>query len=197
MREVELKGVVDDLAKRRSIVESAGGKLVFEGRLIDRRYGDSSGRMLSRDQVVRLRVYETANGINGSLDWKGPTSYEDGYKIRDEVSTKVEDPDAMAKILESLGFSEILEIERFIAQYELKGATVRFETYPRMDILVEVEGTPREIEAAIDAMGMARSAFTPERLSAFASRYEARTGNRAAFTSRELAGNYEFSHDTT
>ena len=42
----------------------------------------------------------------------------------------------------------ILEIERVISQYELDGAIVRFEEYPRMDVLVEVEGGPDAICAA-------------------------------------------------
>jgi len=197
MREVELKGVVDDLAKRRSMVEQSGGRLIFEGRLIDKRYGDSSGNMIASDQVLRLRVYESANGRTGSLDWKGPTSFDSGYKVRDEVSTSVDDPAALERILGALGFSVVLEIEREIAQYELDGATIRFETYPRMDVLVEVEGTPDQIESAIHATGIDRTAFTSDRLSTFVANYERRTGGRAALSSRELAGDYEFSRTAT
>ena len=197
MREVELKSVVDDLSMRRSMIENAGGRLTFEGGLIDKRYGDSSGSMIASDQVLRLRVYESSNGRTGSLDWKGPTSFESGYKVRDEISTPVEDPAALEKILGALGFSVVLEIERQIAQYELAGAMIRFETYPRMDVLVEVEGAPDQIESAISAIGIDRASFTSDRLSAFVARYEARTGGRAALSSRELAGNYAFSRTAT
>src|SRR4029078_9492317 len=176
MREVELKSVVDDLDLRRSHVEKAGGKLVFAGNLIDKRYGDASGLLLNRDHVLRFRVYERDGKRTGSLDWKGPTSYEDGYKVREEISTEVSDPDALARILENLGFTVVLEIERRIWQCELGPATVRFEEYPRMDTLVEVEGTPESIERAIESIGLARDAFTSERLPAFLARFEARTG---------------------
>ena len=67
------------------------------------------------------------------------------------------------------------------------GAVVRLEWYPRMDVLVEVEGEPPAIEAAIAALGIDRSAFTAESLSAFVARYEARTGRPAA-TSRAALG---------
>lgn len=193
MREVELKSVVDDVDGRRSIVERAGGSLLYEGRLIDRRYGDRDGRLLSEDHVLRLRIYESGDKREGFLDWKGPTSYEDGYKVREEVSSPVGDPEAVGEMLENLGFVVILEIEREIVQYRLHGAIVRFEEYPRMDPLVEVEGAPDQIEKAIAAIGMERTGFTSERLPAFTLRFEERTGSRAALSARELSGDYRFS----
>ena len=179
MREVELKSVVDDIDRRRQLVEQAGGKLKFEGRLIDRRYGDPAGRLMLIDHVLRLRVYETANGREGHLDWKGPTQYENGYKVREELSTNVGDPDVLADILENLGYSVILELEREIWQYELAQATVRFEKYPRMDDLVEVEGPPEAIEKGIAVIGLDRSGYSADRLTDFVARYEARTGTSA------------------
>ena len=197
MREVELKSVVDDLAARRNAVEKAGGKLVYEGNLSDTRYVDTAESMLERDHVLRVRVYESVLERRGSLDWKGRTSYEDGFKVREELSTNVADPDALASILESLGFKVTMEIERRIWQYELDGATVRFEEYPRMDTLVEVEGSPESIENAIRALGLPREGFTSDRLSAFVQRFEARTGERRALSSRELTGDYLFSSAST
>ena len=179
MREVELKSVVDDVTERRALVEKAGGKLQFEGRLIDRRYGDTDGMLMLHDEVLRLRIYESASGRTGQLDWKGPTMYEDGYKVREELSTTAGDPEALAQILEKLGYTVVLEIDRRIAQYSLHDAVVRFEEYPRMDPLVEVEGAPASIEKAIAATGLDRAGFTAERLTDFVLRYETRTGETA------------------
>jgi hypothetical protein len=53
---------------------------------------------------------------------------------------------------------------------------------------VEVEGQPDDIEHAIHALGMPREAFTADRLAAFVTRFEARTGERAALNRREIAG---------
>jgi predicted adenylyl cyclase CyaB len=192
MREVELKSIVEDVSATRRIVEKAGGILLYEGKLIDLRYGDESGALLRQDHVVRVRVYEGDGDVEGHLDWKGPTHYEDGYKVREEITTSVGDPDALARILENLGLHVVRDIERTIAQYSLEGAVVRFEEYPRMDSLVEVEGEPDAIERAIRALGLERKGFTSERLPDFVSRFEARTGQRAALTARELAGSYRF-----
>lgn len=192
MREVELKSVVGDIDATRAMVERAGGVLEFEGSLVDLRYADAAGEMLANDHVLRLRVYVRGGTREGHLDWKGPTRYEDGYKVREEVSTSVSDPVALASILTSLGYTVVREIERRIAQYSLAGATVRFEAYPRMDALVEVEGSPDEIEVAIRATGLPRSEFNADRLVDFVARFEERTGSRAALSSRELAGEYRY-----
>jgi adenylate cyclase class 2 len=191
MFEVELKAVVDDLDARRKRVEAAGGELIFDGRLSDRRY-DLPGRELAqRDEVLRVRQYESPDSAQTHVDWKGPTDAAGAYKVREEISTVVEDFKGLSSILGKLGYVVTREIDRRIVQYRVAGATVRFEVYPRMDILVEVEGEPPIIEEAIAALGMMRGEFTTERLAAFVERFEQRTGVRAAISDRELLGDYE------
>jgi len=190
MREVELKAVVDDLAGTRKRLEKAGARPVFEGSLSDSRYDVESRELEERDEVLRVRRYEAPGSSKTYLDWKGPTETRDVYKIREEISTLVEDFESLARILENLGFIVTMEIDREIAQYELGGATIRFETYPRMDVLVEVEGEPDSIEQAIEALGMARGQFNSDRLPRFVERFEQRTGVRAALSERELKDDY-------
>ena len=192
MLEVELKSVVDDMALRRRIIEEAGGVLVFAGKLEDRRYDTRDHALTQRDQVLRMRVYRDQHGSRAQVDWKGPTSRVDGYKQREELEARVTDGNAMVVILEKLGYIVTIEIDREIAQYEFEGAMVRFEHYPRMDDLVEVEGTPAQIERAIAALGMPRTGFTTERLPDFALRYKARTGLPAALSHLVLAGDVAY-----
>jgi adenylate cyclase class IV len=186
-REVELKSVVDDERARRRRVESAGARMVFEGRLQDRRFDTSDGRLTAGDELLRLRTYSDSTGARASLEWKGPTRQESGYKVRDEIIASSEDADALAAILDRLGYAVIGEIHRDVAQYVIERAVVRFERYPRMDTLVEVEGTPVAIERAIEALGMPRDGFSADRLPAFVARFEARTGHRAALSEQQLA----------
>ncbi len=187
MLEVELKSVVDDLARRRVLVERAGGTLTFEGRLIDRRYDTADRTLARRDHVLRVRVYVTSEGERAELDWKGPTRIEQGFKLREEVGTGVTDRVMLARILEQLGYVVTASIDREITQFALSGATVRFERYPRLDDLVEVEGAHEDIERAIASLGMPRDGFTSERLADFVRRYERRTGARAALCEADLA----------
>ncbi len=196
MREVELKSVVDDVMIRRQLVELAGGRLLYEGSLEDLRYDNAMRDLSERDQVLRVRVYGGTGDTHAFLDWKGKTTFEDGYKVREELSSQVGSAEIFRAILANLGYVVVAEIGRWIAQYEVGKAIVRFERYPRMDDLVEVEGAPEDIEAAIQAIGIERSEFSDKRLTDFVRQFEKRTGKRAALSERELKGEYTYSTDS-
>ncbi len=192
MREVELKSVVAVPATLAVVLRAAGAELQFTGTLTDRRYDTPERALASRDHVLRLREYRDANGGRATLDWKGTTGYDDGYKVREEISTDAADADALATMLERLGYEVTREIDREINQFLFRGAIVRIEEYPRMDALVEVEGTPESIETAIAATGLPREGFTSDRLPDFIRRFERRTLLRAAICRRELTGDYRY-----
>jgi len=189
MREVELKAVLDSWDDRRARLLRAGATPVFAGRLEDRRYDTEERSLATRDIVLRLRTYRNAEGARAELEFKGPTGYERGYKVREEVGSTVADPEAIALVLAGLGYILTRAIDREIEQFEVDETIVRFERYPRMDDLVEVEGEPDALERAIETLGLPRTAFTSERLTDFAARYEARTAKRAALSHAELSGN--------
>jgi predicted adenylyl cyclase CyaB len=194
VREIELKAVVADEAAARAALEQAGAHLSFVGQLEDRRYDDERRRLEGRDEVLRVRTYRHSDGaVTTHLDWKGPTGESEGYKVREELSALVGDPGTLGRILERLGFVLVREIDRSIAQYAVDGAVVRFERYPRMDLLVEVEGLPDAIERAIALLRMPRGGFVSARLPEFVSAFEVRTGTRAALSARELAGDFRWS----
>jgi len=192
MLEVEVKSVVEDVDRCRAAVENAGATLVFAGRLEDRRWDTYDRAMAAKDHVLRVRVYRDGASVRAELDWKGPTKRDGGYKLREELGTAVTDPDALEQILAQLGYEVSIAIDREIVQYDLGGTMIRFERYPRMDDLVEVEGTPEQIERAIGVLGLARDGFTTDRLPDFVRRYEERTGARAAISDAELAGDTSF-----
>lgn len=192
MREVELKSAVDTPDAVIGLLRAAGAELTFEGRLEDRRYDTPDRSLALRDHVLRLRIYRDVHGARAMLDYKGPTEYEAGYKVREELTSDARDAEALARILGRLGYVVTREIDRQITQFQFRGAIVRVERYPRMDPLVEVEGAPAAIEAAIAATGLPRDGFTTERLPDFIRRYEVRTGERAAVCDRELLGDYRY-----
>ena len=194
MIEIELKSIVTDLEGLRKSLTQSGATLSFEGELEDRRYDTAERRLLERDEVLRLRVYRDARGARAQLDWKGPTSYVNGYKRREELSTSLDDADALTTMLDRLGYEVTMEIDRHIWQYEIGGATVRLERYPRMDDLVEVEGEPEEIERAIGILGLPRDGFNTDRLPDFVRRFEERTGERALISDADVAGESTYDH---
>ena len=180
--ELEVKARVDDPAAVERAVAAAGAELSFRGAMIDRRF-DRDGALEGRDEVLRLRIYRSADRGGGTaygvLGWKGPVGRRGVYRHREEWETRVTDPDAALVMLERLGFTVVLRIDRTIAEYHLGGATLRLEWYPAMDVLVEVEGAPEAIERAVVATGLPRAAFLPESLPHFVAAYERRTGRPA------------------
>ncbi|HEV7991219.1 MAG TPA: class IV adenylate cyclase [Gemmatimonadaceae bacterium] len=192
MLEVELKSAVDDVARCRTLVENAGGQIVFAGRLEDRRWDTYDRVLAAKDHVLRVRVYRSASEVRAELDWKGPTRRDGRYKLREELGTGVSDPDVLNAMLVHLGYEVTIAIDREIVQYDLDGTMIRFEHYPRMDDLVEVEGLPDQIERAIATLGLPRDGFTTDRLPDFVKRYEARTGQSAAISIAELTGDTSF-----
>lgn len=184
MRELELKAVVLDLNACRTRVMQHGGVLREAGKLRDLRFDTEDRALRARDVVLRVREFSGATK-RVSLDWKGAATFDSGYKEREEITLGIADANSASRMLEGLGFVVSFEIERDIEVFDVRGATVRFESYARMDTLVEVEGAPNAIEQAIQALGIPRSAFTTERLADFVQRYEERTGQRAALSKAE------------
>lgn len=179
-QELELKAVVadpEDLVRR---LTQAGASRLFRGTMEDRLY-DRGNELSSRGEVLRTRLFLEESGTAESmLGWKGPTRLSpDGYKLREELEYPVPGGVAPDALLLALGYSVIHSIYRQIAVYQLEGATVRLEHYPRMDVLVEVEGLPDAIEHAIAVSGIPRSDFMADSLSEFVTRFEKRTGQTA------------------
>ena len=179
-QELELKAVVPDPEAFRRRLRAAGAVPRFMGRMTDLRY-DRGGELSGRDEVLRVRTFHHPDGTEAILTWKGPaTRTTDGYKLREEIELPVSrgaaDP---GRLLAALGYQPMHAIEREVEVYRLDEATVRLETYPRMDVLLEVEGTPAGIEHAIMASGIPRSDFTAESLAEFVRRFEERNGQPA------------------
>jgi adenylate cyclase class IV len=177
-RELELKAVVPDAERLRRRLREAGAELRSGGHLTDVRY-DRAGELTQRDEVLRARTYRHTDGrVEFMLAWKGPTGRSpDGYKLREEVEMSAgADP---GPLLQALGYRPVNVIEREIEIWHLGHATARLERYPRMDVLVEVEGEPAAIERVVAASGIPRNEFTAEQLVEFVRRFEERTGTAA------------------
>jgi adenylate cyclase class IV len=187
--ELELKAVVTDPEVTRIRLDGAGAREMFVGMMRDRLF-DRDAELSSRDEVLRVRLFEPQGGSpTAMVAWKGRTGRSpDGYKLRREIEFRCEDGVQALALFEALGYRRIRVIDRRVELLSVAGAVVRLEWYPRMDVLIEVEGPPAAIESAIRATGIPRDRFLAEPLVGFVTRYEARTGLRALLDESELAG---------
>jgi hypothetical protein len=100
----------------------------------------------------------------------------------------VADAAAALALFQALGYGVVQAIDRYVEVYRLGDTVARFEWYPRLDVLVEIEGPPEGIERVIAAAALPRRACLPDPLAAFAARYEARTGRPAVLSEAALEG---------
>jgi predicted adenylyl cyclase CyaB len=178
-QELELKAVVPDPEALVRRLVQAGAILLFRGTMEDRRY-DRGNELTARDEVLRTRLLIGQSSQESVLGWKGPTQLSPaGYKLREELEYPIAGGAPADPLLLALGYSVVYSIHRTITIYRLGQATVRLERYPRMDVLVEVEGEPEAIEHAITVSGIPRDHFMADSLIEFVTRFEQRTGQRA------------------
>lgn len=182
--------MVVDPGAVRARLEQAGARHGFQGMMSDARY-DRDGELIGRDEVLRVREFHHPGGrMETILGWKGPTRVSaEGYKIRPELEYEITARTAPpSDLLEALGFRRIHTIDRYVEYYHLGTAALRLEWYPRMDVLLEIEGDAAGIEAGLRAVGIPREEFTADALAAFAARFAARTGKTPVLAAAELAG---------
>lgn len=186
-QELELKALVHDPEDVRRRLRAAGAVPRFMGRMTDLRY-DRAGELATRDEVLRVRTFHHPDGVEAILAWKGPTMRSpDGYKLREEIELPVSRAAAEpGRLLAALGYRPVHAVERDVEVYRLGDATARLEIYPRMDVLLEVEGEPAAIEHAIAASGIPRSEFTAEPLAEFVRRFEERSGQAAVLANSRM-----------
>lgn len=188
--EIELKSVVPDVDALRQALDDAGAVLRFHGMMRDRRL-DRGGELSGRDEVLRVRTWIDEDGgyLLAETAWKGKTTVNpDGYKQRQEIEFTVADGTAALRMLEALGYSVVEAIDRYVEVYELDGTVARMEWFPRMDTLVEIEGTPEGIEHLIARSGLDRAQCVADSLVSFSRRYEERTGTPGILAEDMLLG---------
>jgi adenylate cyclase class IV len=186
--ELELKAVIRDPVALRRSLHAAAGRLTYRGMMRDRRL-DRDQVLASRDQLLRVRIFEGPGTSRAVVTWKGPARRSpEGYKLREDLECSAQDGAAAIALFGALGYSITHAIDRHVEIFQVAGATARIEWFPRMDLLLEVEGSPSTIEAGIAATGIPRPEFRADSLQEFVARYQARTGEPAILTESDLSG---------
>ena len=91
------------------------------------------------DEALRIRVRRFNGHFEAFLTYKGP-KIDPRSKTREEIEVPIEDPDAHARILESLGFREVLTVEKVREKYYVeKGITLTLDEVEGLGKFVEIE----------------------------------------------------------
>ena len=148
--EFEFKIAVDELKPIRCALRQVGATLLQPmARETNHLYDTEDGRIGTGGFLLRLRHHAEKNVIT----FKGPADFHGAIKQRTEYETDVANPEAMAEILDRLGFRVVLRYEKDREEWQMDGISVVLDHTPMGDF-VEVEGPPEKLVAAATTLGL-------------------------------------------
>lgn len=152
MYEVELK-VAAAHDEVRPELESLGARRVDAVRQVDTYYNAPDRDFATTDEALRIRREHPSDADSvAAVTYKGPL-VESESKTREEAETHVADADAMAAILDGLGYEPAATVEKDRERYAIDEYTVTLDAVDDLGEFVEVEtevaDTTSDAESAI------------------------------------------------
>ena len=130
----------------RAALRQAGATHIGTVREINSLFDSVDDALRLSGQVLRLRSLDDGDSI---LTFKGPATYHEGIKVREETELHLSDHDAMIGILRSLGFSTSLQYQKTRESWDFDGAVVALDTL-EFGRFIEIEGAEGQIRHAAD-----------------------------------------------
>jgi len=148
--EQEVKYYIADLNALEARLQALGAEQV-QPRVheINLRFDTPEGDLSRAYRVLRLRRDESSR-----LTYKGPSQFQDGVRVREEIEFRVSDFDAARAFLEALGYQVSMMYEKYRAAYELDGVEITLDEMPYGDF-AELEGpNPQAIRRVNSHLGL-------------------------------------------
>lgn len=120
----------------------------------DRFFDSADHRLLQADEGLRLRSLQPQDSPDSSpqhiLTYKGPRQKAQ-LKQREEIETAITDPQALTDILDRLGLTLMLRLQKHRTRYRLDDCWIELDTLPLLGRFVEVEGPNHDAIAQVAA----------------------------------------------
>ncbi len=113
-----------------------------------------NGRLRSSQCLIRMRYAEGES----VLTFKGPPKAEGIFKTREELQTKLDDGEALWRILEKLGLRVWFRYQKYRREFQVDEVILAVDETPLGDY-VEFEGSEERIHALARKMGIDPSQF--------------------------------------
>lgn len=158
-REVESKWKISAAEPLRAKLAAIGG--VHIGACLERNliYDTQDQRLFKADCGLRLRIERPLAVDSGkrrddneraTLTYKGPRAVDShGTKARDEFESEVSDADAVARLLEALGYKPQIVFEKRRESWRAPNAVVTLDEMPSIGWFVEIEAADGASVAAL------------------------------------------------
>jgi len=157
-QEMEVKYYLADLPALEARLKSLGAQLIKERvHETNLRFDLPDGSLSQTYQVLRLRQDSAPR-----LTYKGPSRYDQGVRVRQEIEFQVSDFRAARELFEALGYQVSMMYEKYRTTYELNGVQVTLDEMPYGNF-AELEGpNPQAIQAANQRLALDWEARVPE-----------------------------------
>ena len=148
-QEIEVKFKVDDFSAVRRALRRAGARYAATVIQTDSYYDTPDRMLLSRDCGLRIRRVRCLRSAGGKLDTrplltaKGPARGGAKAKIRREIQTHLDDPEAVSEILRWVGLELTMLIQKRRTTYRLGPCVVELDELPVIGRFVEIESPGR------------------------------------------------------
>ena len=156
MEEIEIKFLVKESKSVTEKLRKLGFRLAA-GRHHEKNYlfDDPSASLQKQGKLLRLRKTPSAQ----TLTYKGPISAGSKLKHREEVETRIDDPEIFLRIFREIGLTVNTEYSKYRSVYEKEGFTVSLDETEAGNYL-EVEGpSDEEITKLAEKLGYSQADF--------------------------------------
>jgi adenylate cyclase class 2 len=126
---------------------------------------------------LRLRILD--GGKAGIITTKGPASFRNGIKVREETEVEVADAAAARDLLTSLGYAVEFVFPKHRASWRIGNVSVTLDTLD-FGFFVEIEGPPAELPETARLLGLNPKQAIRQSYSAMAREYLRETKKLAA-----------------
>ncbi len=150
--EIEAKWRSDEREheRLRAALRRAGASHVGTVSEINTLFDFADGALQTRGQVLRVRLLDDGDSV---LTLKGPATYREGIKTREETELQLSDRDAMPRILRSLGIGPVLQYQKTRESWDFDRVVVELDTL-EFGRFVEIEGTEDQIRRTAEVLGL-------------------------------------------
>ena len=175
-REVEVKFRIDDIDALTASLKAAGFSLITpRTHEMNTLYDQPGGKLRQREALLRLREY----GPRWTLTYKDRSGRQSGrHKSRREIETQVENGQAMARIIEAVGFSPSFRYEKFRSEWADSSGHVVIDETP-IGNFGEIEGQAKWIDATAKRLNISVKSYLKESYAELFAAWKRKTRSKA------------------
>ena len=146
-REVEIKFKVVDVPALQKKLRSLKARRV--GKAFERtvRFDTPGDDLEKSNKFVRVRT-----GFKNVVTFKQKLGEDTKFKVRKEIELEVSDPQKMEQVIEGLGFTKRLIMEKYREKWEVDACEVVIDELP-FGVFTEIEGSRDQIVGAAKSLG--------------------------------------------